>query len=128
LAAVVLQTGCFGLNEDHFELSGKITVPARLQKRTEAYNTVLFVVASNAAGVPIAVARIVNPQFPLAYQMKTENLVLPGPVWKGKLSVKACINAHGKVGVIERGDLVGTHPGQVYSGTRGVNIVIDRET
>jgi hypothetical protein len=88
---------------------------------------VLFVVASNAAGVPIAVNRIVNPQFPLAYQMRTENLVLPGPVWKGKLSVKAFINAHGKVGVVEPGDLVGTRPGHVYSGTRGVNIVIDRE-
>ena len=112
---------------DRFSLSGSITVSARLHHRAEMPNTVLFIVASNAAGVPIAVQRIINPTFPLEYRMSNEDLVLPGPVWGGALTVKTLVNSSGKVGVTQRGDLTGSHRGSVRAGERGVDVVIDGE-
>ncbi|MFH1726406.1 MAG: hypothetical protein ABII00_17485 [Elusimicrobiota bacterium] len=108
-----------------FHLSGSITASPRIQKRTERPNTVLFIVATNNGGVPVAVARIINPKLPLHYRMGEEDLVLPGGARREPLTVTVYVNTHGKVGVARRGDLRGVHRGTVHAGDRHVNIVID---
>lgn len=98
-----------------------------MQKRTQGPNTVLIIVAANAGGIPVAVKRVINPKLPLHYRMGYEDLVLPGPVWKGPLTIRVFVNSHGKVGTVERGDLRGSYRGPVYTGERHVDIVIDEE-
>jgi hypothetical protein len=124
---VLALSGCPGTKDDHFQLSGTVMAAPNLQRRTEQHNTVLFVVASNGAGVPIAVKRFIDPKLPLHYQMKSEDLLLPGPVWKGDLTVKVFVNSHGKAGVVEPGDLTGTYKFPVRSGERHVNLLIDTQ-
>ena len=123
-AVAALTASCSPLG---FHLSGSITVSPRLRRKAEQPNTVLFVVATNLAGVPIAVQRIINPPFPLSYHMKNEDLVLPGPVWHGPLQVRVFVNTHGKVGISLRGDLAGEHRDAARSGDRSVDVVVDRE-
>ncbi|MFA6029748.1 MAG: hypothetical protein WC969_07840 [Elusimicrobiota bacterium] len=110
-----------------FHLSGVVSVAGPLHTRTERPNSVLFIVASNAAGIPVAMKRTVNPKLPLKYEMNEEDLVLPGPVWKGSLSVKAQLSTHGQAGLTLHGDLTGSHPGSARNDDGGVDIRIDRE-
>jgi hypothetical protein len=98
-----------------------------VQKRTQGPNTVLLIIATNAGGIPIAVKRIINPKLPLHYRMDSDDLVLPGPVWKGPLTVRVFVNSHGRIGVVERGDLRGYCHSPVTTGERHVDIVIDEE-
>ncbi|MFC1679777.1 hypothetical protein ACFL2T_06155, partial [Elusimicrobiota bacterium] len=100
VAAVLLATafavaGCSGSSRD-FHLSGSITATPRVLKSSAKPNTVLHVVATNNAGVPVAVKRIINPALPLRYTIDEDNLVLPGPVWKGPLTVTVHVNMRGK--------------------------------
>ena len=124
--AVALSLAC-AKEPERFQLSGSISAAPRLSRRTEMPNTVLFILASNAAGVPIAVQRVINPAFPLDYKMRNEDLVLPGPVWHGALTLKVVVNTHGTLGLTQKGDLTGFHKGTVRAGDTGVDLVIDSE-
>jgi hypothetical protein len=86
---------------------------------------VLFIIAKNPGGVPVAVRRIVNPTFPVSYQLTSEDLIVPGTVPSGPLSLEVEMNTHGNVGAPVKGDLKGAHPDAVFSGERGVHVVID---
>ncbi|MBI3554278.1 MAG: hypothetical protein HY077_17410 [Elusimicrobia bacterium] len=121
--AVVLALGC----AREFRVSGTITVAAHLQSKVPRTNSVLFVVAKNAGGVPVAVRRVVNPQFPVDYELRSEDLIVPGGEPAGPLILEVEMNTHGNVGAPVKGDLRGAHPDKVFSGERGVHIVIDRE-
>lgn len=108
-----------------FFLSGTITASPRLKSRIEQPNAVLLIVASNEAGVPVAVTRIIDPRLPLRYQMRNEDLVLPGPVWQGPLMVRVFLGTEGEADPTA-GKPVGEHSGHVHTGERNVNVVIDR--
>jgi hypothetical protein len=43
------------------------------------------------------------------------------------MRVEVEMNTHGNVGHPVRGDLIGIYPDPVYSGERGVHVVIDRQ-
>ncbi len=113
--------------QNAFTLRGSITAPPRLQKRAEKPNSVLMIVATNSAGVPVAVKRIINPRFPLHYTMNENDLLLPGPIWQGPLTVTVHVNKHGRLGIQRKRDLRGYHRGTARSGDRSVDIVIDQE-
>ncbi len=123
----LLALGC-ARGRESFQFSGSITAPPPTQKLTERPNIVLTIVATNNGGVPIAVKKIINPKLPVHYRMTHEDLILPGPVWDGPLNVHVDVNTHGKLGVVRKGDLRGTHRGTIRSGERNVNIVIDQRT
>jgi hypothetical protein len=110
-----------------FKISGTITVAAHLQAKVPRTNSVLFIVAKNAGGVPVAVRRVVNPQFPVSYELTAEDLIVPGSVPEGPLSLEVEMNTHGNAGAPVKGDLKGVHPDKVSAGERGVHVVIDTE-
>ena len=110
-----------------FRLSGSILATPRYQKLIETPNMTLFVVAENSGNVPVAVKRFVNPRLPLNWRMGPEDLILPGRDWAGTLSVRVLVNANGKVGELQRGDLHGEHRHPVHSGDRSVDVVIDAQ-
>lgn len=110
-----------------FHLSGSVTASPHIQKRIETPNMVLFVVAQNTGGVPVAVKRIVNPHLPLKWSMGVPDLILPGRDWDGALSVHIDVNAHGKVGESLKGDFRGEHRHPVRSGDSSVDVVVNNE-
>ena len=126
ILAAALAAGCRSLSRD-FRISGTITVAAPLQGKAPRNNSVLFIVAKNMGGVPVAVRRIVNPQFPVSFTLAEEDLLVPGSRPKDPLLLQVQMNTHGNVGMPVRGDLEGNHPDPVHSGERGVHVVIDRQ-
>jgi len=127
LALTCLACACRPAAESRFRLQGVITAAPQIQKKVERPDTVMFIVAMNAGGVPVAVKRILNPELPFKYHLTEDDLVLPGPVWRGPLAVKVHVNTHGQAGIMLHGDMVGTNSGPVYSEDSSVNVVIDRE-
>ncbi|NNN05809.1 MAG: hypothetical protein HKL90_07895, partial [Elusimicrobia bacterium] len=59
LAAAAL-SAC-DLLSGNFRLAGTVDLSPRLRARAPKQNAMLFVVAENAGGVPVAIERIVNP-------------------------------------------------------------------
>ncbi|MBI3297970.1 MAG: hypothetical protein HYZ75_07395 [Elusimicrobia bacterium] len=108
-----------------FTLSGSVTASPHTRKRIATPNMMLFVVALNTGGVPVAVKRFVNPHLPLQWDMGVEDLILPGRDWSGPLSVRVAVNGHGKIGEALKGDLYGEHRHPARSGDRSVDVVVD---
>ena len=123
-AAAALASGCA---QREFRLSGTITVAASLQRRAPQDNVVLFIVAKNRGDVPVAVQRMVNPQFPVEFSLGPEDLIVPDLPADTPLRVEVEMNAHGAMGKPQHGDMGGTHPNLVYPGERRVHLVIDRQ-
>lgn len=109
-----------------FALSGTVDVAPALRDRVPRQNAMLFVVAENAGGVPVAVHRIVNPEFPAPFKMGEQDLLVPAVRRREKLRVHAELNQHGGVGTPQRGDLTGDFPGTAYPGDDGVAVVLGK--
>ena len=124
LAAAAL-AGCNLLTGD-FRLSGTVAISPRLRERAPKTNTMLFVVAENEGGVPVAVRRIVNPEFPAPYTMSSEDLLVPALRRREPLKVHAEMNTHGDVGSPRPGDIEGARKSLAFPGEGGVDIVLDR--
>ncbi len=110
-----------------FRLSGTVDVSARLRDRAPKENAMLFIVAENAGGVPVAVHRIVNPEFPADFRMGPGDLLIPSVRRREPLRVHAEMNTHGDVGTPKPGDLEGDAKGEIVPGMSGVKVVLDRQ-
>ena len=126
LSIAPLVAGCRIISHD-FRISGTITVAAHLQRKIPRNNAVLFIIAKNMGGVPIAVHRIVNPQFPLSFLLTPEDLLVPAAPPRAPVRIEIQMNSHGNLGPPIRGDLEGSPPNPIYPGERGLHIVIDRQ-
>ncbi len=124
LAALVLLPGACAQRK--FEVSGTITIVAHLRSKAVQPNAVLFIIAKNLGGVPVAIKRLVNPHFPVVFKLEEEDLLVPGSRPPGPLHVEVQLNSHGFVGRPARGDLEGRTKESVDPGGE-VHIVIDRE-
>jgi len=124
LAGVLLLGGCA---KREFRLSGTVTIASVLQHRSHQSNAVMFIIAKNRGGVPLAVHRIVNPQFPVKFILGPDDLIVPDLPADTPLRLEVEMNGHGAVGAPVRGDLEGAHPNLVYPGDRRIHIVIDRQ-
>ena len=121
--------GAVGLFWSHreFRVSGTITVASHLQRRLPQGSVTLFIIAKNKGGVPIAMQRIVNPQFPASFQMRGSDLIVPGSRFRDAMILQVQMNTHGSAGRPRPGDLEGAAKDLVFPGESGVHIVIDRE-
>lgn len=85
----------------------------------------LFIMARTGSGPPLAVKRIVNPQFPVPYTLGTEDVMLPGRSFTGQVNLSAQVQASGRVGPLRPGDLTGDHArNPVAVGAKGVDVVL----
>lgn len=125
LLLAALTGGCEWLTGD-FRLSGVIEISPLLEARAPKTNSVLFVIAQNAGGVPVAVHRIVNPEFPAAFTMSSKDLLVPGIRRNEHLVIVARLNAHGNLGAPKPGDLEGRSASPAHPGDRGVRIRLDK--
>jgi hypothetical protein len=124
LAALTLMA-CNFLTSD-FKLSGVVDVESSLRSHVPKTNAMLFIVAENAGGVPVAVRRIVNPEFPAIFKMGPEDLLVPAVRRRETLRVHAHMNTHGDLGIIRSGDLEGAAQGVSEPGSQGLRIVLNQ--
>ncbi|UPT74599.1 MAG: hypothetical protein M0D55_02365 [Elusimicrobiota bacterium] len=126
LAAAAALGACDWLTGD-FRLAGVVDIAPELAARAPKTNSVLFVVARNGGGVPLAVHRIVNPEFPASFEMSAQDLLVPGIRRNEPLTVVVRLNAHGILGEPRAGDLEGSGPpGGCRPGDRGVRVRLDK--
>ena len=124
LAAGAL-SGCDLLTGD-FRLSGSVQIAPGLKERAPKTNSMLFIIAKNAGGVPVAVHRVVNPEFPAPFRMGPEDLLVPAVRGQEELRVSAEMNAHGQVGKPRPGDLETRTPASARPGGGGIWLTLDR--
>jgi len=94
-----------------FTVSGTIDITPRLSKMSEKPNNVCFIVAKNPGGVPVVIKRVVNPEFPLDFNITKKDLLIED-AWKDTMQVEVFINQHGQVGRLKAGDMF-TEPYQI---------------
>lgn len=123
--AAGLLSGCELLTGD-FRVTGTVYLAPALNERAPKSNVVLFLVAKNEGGVPVAMHRIVNPEFPAPFEMDHHDLLVPALRRHEELVLHAEMNTHGAVGAPRPGDLGGRAPGVIRSGSRGVRVLIDK--
>lgn len=72
---------------------------------------VLFIIAksTSGAGPPLAVKRIAAPKFPLNYTIGSEDVMMPGSVFSGKLFISARLDKDGNIATKEPGNLAGEY-------------------
>ena len=88
-----------------FKVGGTITLGAAAPAALPA-NSMLFVIAKNDSGVPVAVKKIINPAFPLEFEITPANLIMPDLLTR-RVYLEAFVNTHGRLGVFRAGDLRG---------------------
>jgi len=112
--------------EDKFLLTGTVTVPQRLLANAQAQNNTCSIIVKNEADVPIAIKRIINPVFPLRFQIDSKDLLV-GEV-DGSVKLEVEINNHGSLGVIKTGDIFGSAGGQYALNSKGIFLTADKMT
>ncbi|MBR3603137.1 MAG: hypothetical protein IKL48_00335 [Elusimicrobiaceae bacterium] len=114
------------VREARFHVTGTVTVPARLAKVAETDNNSCTIIVKNAADVPVAIKRVVNPKFPLQFQLEEEDLL--ATTLEGDLKLEVQINSHGKLGVIKEGDIFGSASKTIKSNAKDVIVQADKMT
>lgn len=111
-------------HESGFSLSGKVEVAERLLKTAQASNVSCSIVVKNEADVPIAIKRIINPKFPMDFNIDKGDLLLD--TFDGNIKLEVQINSHGNLGVLKRGDIFGEAEGVYSSRQKGILLVADK--
>ena len=106
-----------------FDLAGTVNVPQRLLQLAQADNNACAIIVKNEADVPVAIKRVVNPKFPLAFSMGEGDLLTE--CVEGDLKLEVQINSHGQLGIIKEGDVFGAVDGFVTANAK--NIVVDAD-
>lgn len=107
-----------------FSVSGTAEITPGFADRARKPNTMLFLVAKNDGGVPVAVHKLINPVFPQRFQISPADLVLPDVLTKN-LYLEAFLNNHGELGVFRSGDMKGSAKAPFFIFSKKVHILID---
>lgn len=110
------------------QISGQITIDPKLKAQVDG-QAALFIIARAAegAGPPIAVKKIERPTFPLSYSLGSENMMIQGSSFAGKLNITVRLDRDGDPMTREAGNLIGQYknnPAEV--GSKNVDVVIDQ--
>ncbi len=128
LALVLLPAlagGCERLTGE-VRIAGVVEISPSLEARAPKTNSTLFIIAQNAGGVPLAVHRIVNPQFPALFVISPHDLLVPGIRSNEVLTIVARLNTHGVLGMAKPGDLEGRSVSSAHPGDIGVTVSLDK--
>lgn len=109
-----------------FRVSGEVSMAEELLPALPGPNSMLFVVARNEGGVPVAVQKIINPVFPARFEMTPASLIMPDLLTR-RIYLEALLNTHGQLGVFRRGDMKGELSGRVNFNQKDVELKLDRQ-
>ena len=107
-------------------ISGTIEVAPALRAKAEGKPVLFLIARKGGGGPPLAVVRVGNPKFPLAFEISKRNVMIPGVPFEGMVSLSARLDADGSAGPAGAGDLEGRTSRPVRVGERDVRIVIDK--
>ena len=130
LLAVVLSLAVCGyywnrsVKEGRFNISGTVTVPERLAALAQADNNACAIIVKNAADVPVAIKRVVDPKFPLEFSMGEEDLLTEHI--EGDLKLEVQINNHGRLGFIKQGDIFGASAETIKPNSKNILVEADK--
>jgi len=86
----------------------------------------LFVIARRGGGPPLAVKRIVSPQFPVEFSLGPEDVMVQGGEFRGEVTLLARLKRDGRAGPASPGDLEGVaERNPIPVGTTGVRITLE---
>ena len=114
------------VQEGRFNITGTVNVPDRLVKVAQANNNSCSIIVKNEADVPVAIKRVVNPKFPLAFHMGEEDLL--APELEGNLKLEVQINNHGQLGVLKEGDIFGSSENLIKPNAKNIIVQADKMT
>lgn len=114
------------VQQARFNITGTVTVPQRLAKVAETDNNSCAIIVKNAADVPVAIKRVVNPKFPLNFELVEDDLLATDVA--GDLKLEVQINNHGKLGVIKEGDIFGTAENMIRPNSKDILVQADKMT
>lgn len=107
-----------------FMVSGSVTVTEEVAGALPGANGMLFVVARNERGVPVAVAKIINPRFPAEFTLTPSSLIMPD-LLTTRVYLEAALNTHGQLGSFRKGDLRGERPERAYFISKDLQVRLD---
>ena len=123
LFAGLLVLAVAGCGNNGPSISGEISITPELAERLRG-DEVLFIIARGSAqGLPLAVQRLRGLTFPMSYYLTEADKLVPTASFEGEVTVVARIDADGKAGRAQPGDLQGSAAASV--GDRNVNVVIN---
>ncbi len=108
-----------------FKISGKIEVAPRLQKNALKPNTTCYVIAKNSSGIPVAIKKIVNPDFPLNFNITKKDLIIPD-AWKKPMHIEVYLNQHGEIGKLKAGDMFVKSTQEVKMFDKKINLTVSK--
>lgn len=121
---IYFYSGTTTTENNKFLLSGRVEVVNRLLKNAQANNVACSIITKNEADVPIAIKRVINPTFPLNFEVTKEDLLIDS--YDGKIKMEVQINSHGSLGVLKSGDIFGAGIQEYSSGSKDILIVADK--
>lgn len=105
---------------------GRIVLSGALEGRVPK-GAVLFLIARTSdAGPPVAVKRVPDPVFPLAFEIGPGDRMLEGVPFSGPFQLTARVDADRNAATRNPGDLQGESRERVPPGARDVELVIDQ--
>lgn len=111
------------------QITGTITIDPKVKNNMDS-RAALFIIArpaGPAGGPPLAVRKIERPVFPLSYSLGSENVMMQGQPFSGKVSISVRLDQDGNPMTREPGTLVGDYKkNPVAVGSKNVDIVIDQ--
>jgi hypothetical protein len=110
--------------EAPFLISGRVEVADRLLKQATAANVSCSIIAKNEADVPVAIKRVVNPSFPMAFLIDKNDLLIDS--FAGNIKLEVQINAHGNLGILKAGDIFGTDEKFYTAGRKDIVLIADK--
>jgi hypothetical protein len=116
-----------GNSEAPAGIRGTIAVSPELLDSLPPTGT-LFVIARTsgvASGPPLAVLRIPGPQFPVAFEIGQEQVMIPGLEFQGEIQITARLDSDGNAMTKLPGDLSGAASSSAPPGTEGVYVILD---
>jgi len=111
------------------QITGKITLDPKLKANIDS-QAALFIIARSAGaavGPPLAVKKIDRPVFPLSYALGSENVMMQGRPFSGKVTITVRLDKDGNPTTRQPGDLTGEYKkNPVDVGSKNVDIVLDQ--
>jgi len=106
-------------------ISGTINVAANVKAQVDP-DAILYIIARQEGGPPLAVKRIMKPQFPVEYTLSQHDAMIPGTRFQGPMLVKARLDKDGNAGPVQAGDITGQNKtGAVLVGAGEVDVTLD---
>jgi cytochrome c-type biogenesis protein CcmH len=110
-------------------ISGKISVDPKLKSKIAGQASLFIIVrqSGGAGGPPLAVKKIDKPTFPVTYAIGSENVMMQGMPFTGKVVITARLDKDGNAITREAGNLLGDYkknPAEV--GSQNIDIVLDQ--